>query len=154
MIRRKSKSTKKRGSRTCGWGTGKKHRGKGSRGGCGHGGIGKRGGQKVTFYKAQGIVTVGKVGFKNKRERPAVNAISIKNLEQHLDAWVAKKLADKKGEVYHVDLSKVGYDKIISGGQVTKKMEITCGAIAASAKESIESAGGKVNLPEESKSVE
>ena len=150
MIRRKSRITKKRGTRTCGWGTGKKHRGKGSRAGCGHGGVGKRGGQKKTYYNAHHIRIIGKIGFKNRIHQAKARVISIKNLDQRINNWVSQKLAEKKNDVYHIDLSKVKYDKIVSGGETAKKFEIVCNAIALAAREKIEAAGGKVTLSNES----
>ena len=45
VVRLKTKSKKRRGTRTEGWGAGKKHRGKGHKGGHGVAGIVKRGPQ-------------------------------------------------------------------------------------------------------------
>lgn len=146
VVRRKRKSKKRRGSRTHGWGAGKKHRGAGHRGGRGRAGVGKRGGQKVTAYLARGIKPIGRRGIRISRREVKVkpNPINLKDIEQRLDAWIARKQATKEGDVFVVDLKKLGYTRVLGEGKLTKKLKLICGKFSASAKKKIEEAGGSI----------
>ena len=48
--------------------------------------------------------------------------------------------------VYKVDLTKLGYDKLLGTGQVTKKLEITVKYASPKALEKVNAAGGKIEL--------
>jgi len=146
VVRRKKKSKKRRGSRSHGWGAGKKHRGAGHRGGRGHAGVGKRGASKKTAYFALGIKPTGKTGFRKRRDiikKP--NPINLKDIEQRLDKWIANKQATKEGDIFVVDLKKLGYTHILGEGKLTKKLKLTCYKVSASAKKKIEEAGGSIS---------
>src|SRR5512136_69417 len=109
VVRRKKKSRKLRGSSTHGWGFGKRHRGKGNRGGHGHAGVGKRGAHNETIYLSLGIEPLGKHGMSVK---PRVvfqeyKAISLQGIEENLNNWQAKKLIEKSGDMYAIDLAKL-----------------------------------------------
>jgi large subunit ribosomal protein L15 len=158
VVRRATKSKKRRGTRTEGWGAGKKHRGHGHKGGHGASGVGKRGAQRKSKYLAKKKVPYGRVGIRNRRINPEIKAISLKNLDQILDKLVSQKLADKQGDSYTIDISKIKFDKILATGKITKKVNIICKMISPLAKEKVEAAGGSVKIPKatvtETKTVE
>ena len=70
------KARKLRGSRTHGWGSPKKHRGAGSRGGVGMAGSGKKGQQKLNRLKKLDYKKIGKTQFK----RPLKTIINDKTI--------------------------------------------------------------------------
>lgn len=148
VVRRKKKSRKLRGSSTHGWGFSKRHRGKGSRGGHGHAGVGKRGAQKETFYLSKGIPPIGKFGISVKPRvvKVPVKAINLKEICEKLESWTAQKTIEKSADVYSIDLSKLGYAKLLSDGKVTRKLNIKCKSCSAKAKQKVEAAGGSVTL--------
>jgi len=150
VIRKKKKSRKRRGSRTHGWGAGKKHRGAGHRGGKGRAGAGKRGAQKKTAHLAKGINPIGKKGKQISRREKKVkpNPINLKELDQKLDFWLAENKAVKEGDVFVVDLTKLGYTAVLGGGNISKKVKLICNKVSSRAKEKIEAAGGSVLAPE------
>lgn len=127
-ITHKDKKTRKmRGSRTCGYGMGKKHRGAGSRGGRGKAGVGKRGQQKKTFYFAKGIKPIGgKKSMKRKAEK--LKIINIGELS---------KLAEKG----IVDLKDY---KLLGAGEIKEKLKVKVKHISKKAKEKLEKAGGEL----------
>ena len=144
VIRRKKKSRKQRGSRTHGWGAGKKHRGAGHRGGRGRAGTGKRGQQKRPRYLARGIKPIGRRGIRVKRREIKIKQpINLKEIEEKLDRWLAEKKAEKEGDVYVINLKKLGYTSVLSEGKLTKKLKIVCDKFSARAKEKIIAAGGE-----------
>lgn len=136
----KQKTKKFRGSRTCGGGTHKNRRGGGNRGGRGNAGTCKH-----HFVRAQqrGIY-FGKHGF--KRPLSVSNDKIIANvgeLDEVIEQLVADGFAEKKGDVFHIDLNNIGIEKVLGNGKVTKALFITAGEFSSSAKEKITQANGK-----------
>jgi len=150
VVRKESKSRKQRGKRTHGWGMGKKHRGAGNRGGRGRAGLGKRGAQKKTLPLSQGKKAVGKVANNNtgmevvRNQAIIANTINLSKLSNQIESWVKSEKAKKTKDVYSVDLSRLGYDKLLSDGELNKKINITIMAHSIKAKEKLEAAGGKI----------
>ena len=131
VVRRVRKIRKMRGTRTCGHGSHKKNRGAGSRGGRGRSGMTK---QKKSWAIKYEPDYFGKKGFtipaKAQRE---VRAITLRNID-----IIAKKL--NKNEI---DLSELGYDKVLSTGNLTQPLIIKAKKFVERAKQKIESSGGK-----------
>ena len=150
VTRKESKSRKQRGKRTHGWGHGKKHRGAGNRGGRGRAGLGKRGAQKKTLPLSQGKKPVGKIANNNtgmkvvRKNTVQKNIINLSNLSNQIERWVKSEKAKKSKDVYSVDLSKLGYDKLLSDGELSKKINVTVTAYSEKAKTKLEAAGGKI----------
>ena len=137
MPRRKSMMT---GSRTRGRGH-KKGRGAGLRGGRGNAGCHKT---KRIMYER-----VGRVWGAHSFKRPqsvvsANNSINLKTIEENSDNWISEGIATKKGKVVSVDLSKMGYDKLLGTGSTEKTYKLTVNSASAKAVEKIESAGGEI----------
>src|SRR3989344_1709707 len=128
-VRRKRNVHRKRGSRTHGYGY-KKNRGSGNRGGKGMAGSGKRShNKKISILKEYGGEYMGKHGFIVPPEvKRVVSAINIRDLPRSSP----------------LDLSALGYDKLLSKGTPAMKYEITVTMCSAKAKEKIEKAGGKL----------
>jgi large subunit ribosomal protein L15 len=146
------KSRKKRGSRTHGWGAGKKHRGAGNRGGRGRAGMGKRGQQRKTLPLSQGKKPVGQIANNNRgmavvleRVKKA-NVLNLVDLQNNMEKWTTEGKAEKTKTGYSVDLKKIGYTKLLSQGEVTFKLNIKINSASAKAKEKLEAAGGKIEL--------
>jgi large subunit ribosomal protein L15 len=129
---------------------GKKHRGAGNRGGRGRAGLGKRGAQKKTLPLSQGKKPVGKIannntGMKVVRKNASIrNTINLSNLSNKIEGWVKSENAKKTKETYSIDLSKLGYDKLLSDGELNKKINVNIAAYSVKAKEKLEAAGGKI----------
>ncbi|MBI2109794.1 uL15 family ribosomal protein [Candidatus Woesearchaeota archaeon] len=124
------KKTKLRGNTTHGYGSRKKHRGAGNRGGRGMAGTGKRADHKRKMVlKYYGREYWGKKGFgiPNKL-RDDIRAINIKDLP------------DKD----EVNLTEQGYDKLLGTGEPRRKYKITVKSCSERAKIKIEKAGGSL----------
>lgn len=126
MVRKKV--DKQRGHRTHGWGSPKKHRGKGSRGGKGWAGSE---GHRKTYILKYARDRIGKHGFKAKTTKK-FNTVNLREVV---------KLAGKEKKI---DLSKFGYDKLLSTGEIKKALEIKVDYFSFRAKEKVEAAGGKI----------
>ncbi len=133
------KARRMRGSRTHGWGAGKKHRGAGHRGGRGKAGSGKRGQQKKTYYLAKGIqILGGRDRLKPKFE--SKNVINLWQLSKQIKNWESKKLLKKEKGLLVVNLKKFGYDKLLGSGEVKDlkgKVKVIVDEISAGAQKKL-----------------
>lgn len=133
-VNKRKKATRMRAKTTHGYGSMKKNRGAGNRGGRGMAGTGKRADQlKSKILKEKGNKYYGSYGF--SRPQSKVNRNKIINLDQ------IEIEAKKDGDSFVFDASK--YDKVLGTGKITKKIKITSKSFSASAKEKIEKAGGE-----------
>ena len=145
VVRRKRKSVKLRGETTHGFGSMKKNRGAGNRGGRGMAGSGKKADQKKpVVWKNKKYF--GKHGFKKKGQKIDIVTINIQFLEGKLDAFEKEGKVSKAGDVYSIDLEKVGYNKLLGSGKATKKMKITVPYASKGSIEKIKGAGGEVTV--------
>ena len=134
-----NKRSKYRGSRTCGGGTHKNRRGAGNRGGKGRAGHRDH---RFTHFLLLDQVHNGKHGFVNQTECKN-KIIDVGDLDQVLDRLVASGLATVDGDIFVIDAEQIGIDKILGGGKVTHKMNITAEAFSETAKAKIEEMGGQ-----------
>ncbi len=135
-----------RGTRTCGGGSSKKRRGKGSKGGSGNAGafghhflrslkMGIRKGKNKSQLPLQ-VRTA-------KRFDTVMNVGDLDNMvEEQMKAGKAK--ADDTG--IYLDATQLGIDKILGKGNVTRKLTLKTNKISTLAREKIESAGGTVEI--------
>jgi large subunit ribosomal protein L15 len=137
VVRKRTKFSRQRASFTHGWGSKKKHRGAGSRGGKGMAGTGKRADQrKPQIWKDKKYF--GKHGFTSRTK--AIKAINVKELQV--------LVGEGKEEI---NLREKGYGKLIGSGKITKKVIVSVNSASAAAIAKIEEAGGKVTLLKQKK---
>ncbi|MAH17040.1 MAG: 50S ribosomal protein L15 [Euryarchaeota archaeon] len=121
----------------------KKGRGAGLRGGRGNAGAHKT---KRVMYERVGRVW-GRSGFTRPPAVVAASAVlNLKLLEESLDHWVADGSATQKGKLFSVDLGPLGFDKLLSTGDLSRPCTITVSAASARAIQKVEAAGGEVQL--------
>lgn len=125
----KKTTRKMRGKKTFGYGSKKKHRGSGSRGGRGM--AGSFGHKKLMILK-NNPEHFGKRGFKI-RNLVKPKAIGLRDLEK-----LAEKTGNKK-----LKLEEFGYGKVIGTGNLSGPLEVEAIKFSAGAREKIEKAGGK-----------
>ncbi len=143
---RRKKNSRQRGTQTHGWGSMKKHRGAGHRGGRGAAGSGKRGdAKKPRYWKDRS--RYGKHGF-TRGPRTPVTTMNVGHLASILDRLVVDGLATKKGSQYHVDLSVLGVERLLAAGKVQAAVTVTVSAATPRAVEKVAAAGGAVQTPE------
>lgn len=147
VVRKRKKILKKRGHRTAGYGSSKKHRGGGSRGGRGKAGLHKHKVSKMIKYMPEHF---GKIGFK----RPAaavkeVKTINLRNLDAMIENWLKEGKARKENDGIRVNLFSLGYDKLLGSGKVSHKLFIE-GNASKKAIRKIEEAGGQIISSSES----
>lgn len=135
-IRRKSRHY--RGNKT-GRGIGKRARGAGNRGGRGMAGINKRGRHKKTILIKYPELAANNKGFVSIKQKNKMHpkTINVQDLE---------KINVAQGN--EIDLSKLGYGKLLGNGKITKKFVVKVDAFTETAKQKIEEAGGKIIVSE------
>lgn len=140
---KRKKNSRMRGSQTHGWGGKKKHRGTGHRGGKGRAGSGKRADAKKPSNWSSDYF--GKRGFKKKGQKIEIKAINLKDIEENLEKLLSLKLVQEKSGAYVIDLVKLGYNKLLSSGNATKKLIINVPYASQKAVEKVKAAGGSVD---------
>ncbi len=143
MIRKTRKIRKLRGSRTIGGGSSKKRRGAGHRGGRGMAGGHKHMWTWMVKYDPNHY---GKYGFKRPQKTiTKFNTINLDFLDEKLDELVDQGLAEKKNKKIVVDVTKLGYNKVLGKGKITRPAVIKSPKFSQSAIEKIEEAGGEAS---------
>jgi large subunit ribosomal protein L15 len=141
----KTKTRKHRGSRT--YGRGKKAgRGHGKRGGVGAAGGHKHKWISTLKYDRDHYGQKGK-GF--KRPQSVVGqpiTINVAQLGPLMERLVRDGIEKKGGK--DLNLTALGYDKLLGSGRTDVAWKVTVEEATPRAVEKVESAGGKVTLPE------
>ncbi|BDC35398.1 MAG: 50S ribosomal protein L15 [Candidatus Methanoliparum thermophilum] len=144
----KNKTSKYRGSRTCGCGNSKRGRGAGNRGGHGNAGSFKH--HKVRAKKMG--LTFGKYGFKRPPSQVSQEkTINVGDLDYLIPQLLSKGLIKDEGDYLHIDLSTISVDKILGSGQLKyseKKLRVIAKNFSERAVEKIKKLGGEVILDE------
>ncbi len=143
------KVRKMRGSRTHGWGQVGQHRESGSRGGFGKAGRHKHKWSYVIKYAPDYF---GKHGFHRPISRQ-VEAINVGKLGEMVEALLAKGRAKEEDGGVAIDLTALGYDKLLGWGRVTRPLIVTVEESSALATKKIEEAGGRVVMPGQTSTV-
>lgn len=132
VIRKKKKFRKYRGKRTYGYGSHKKHRGGGSRGGRGKAGGHKHKWSYVVKYEPERF---GKRGFKRPLAvKRKIRAININQLV---------KIAEREGKSI-INLKELGYNKLLGTGKISKPLTVEVESFSKTAAQKLEKAGGKI----------
>ena len=132
VVRKPKKKNKLRGKRTHGKGNTKNKRGAGSRGGRGRAGSMKH--KRMLFLKEE-----KKKRLKPKKKGKAINLNELNMLVKRLE---------KKGKVVldngliTVDGKSLGFEKVLSRGDITKKIKLVNAKASAKARDKITKAGG------------
>ena len=150
-----SRTKKFRGLRTHGRGK-KSGRGAGIIGGHGMAGLGKtKKIQMIKMNKASKHPYYGRHGFKRPQCMVTANStINVGELAEQIDRFVSMEFATKDGDVYNVNLTEAGIDKLLGTGEIAVKVNVTVDQASAVALEKIQAAGGSIVGFEEEASEE
>ena len=145
-VRKRKKVRRERGYRTHGWGIVRTHRKSGMRGGVGN--AGAKSHHKLLVIKGM-RPPLGKKGF---TVPPSVvediPTINLSHLEAMLPTLLKEEKIAKKGEAYEINLSEIGYSKLLAQGSISTAMNITTKYASERAVSKVKAAGGKVKLLE------
>ncbi len=139
VVKRRKKSARQ--YKTHGWGA-NKHRNSGMRGGYGNAGTGKKSDNKKPSIWAEDYF--GKRGFVRKGQTEEINAINLRELEDKIPNWLKEKKINQEAQTIVINLEKLGYNKLLGTGKLTKKIKITAPKAAEGVAEKIKTAGGEL----------
>ncbi len=138
-VRKRKKVRKQRGSRTYGYGRiSGGHRKGGSRGGKGNAGIKDHHqiGRILEMIKDQ-------KGFTVPNSPSTDSSINVGDIDAQFDLLIAKNIAKKEGSVIKIDVTELGYSKVLGKGLVSHPFHLYAEKITPRAQEKIKAAGGK-----------
>ena len=145
QTKRKKRSRIRAAKPTSSHGHKKKNRGAGHRGGRGRAGSGKRSSTNL-MQLTTGKDFLGKHGFtsiKNKNK-----TINLAEIQRSVNSLAEKGVITKTKDVYEIDLIKMGYDKLLSKGNVIDKLNIKVKKATPNAISRVKKAGGKIEIIE------
>lgn len=86
----------------------------------------------------------GKHGFTRPPElKREINAINVGELDERLDEFLQQGIAKREEERIVIDIGKLGFERVLGGGHVTRPIEVVAKEFVGSAKRKLEEAGGK-----------
>lgn len=145
-VNKRKKFSRYRASMTHGKGSKKKRRGSGNLGGAGMSGSGKRAdSKKPSNWKEKRYF--GKYGFISKSKKNIV-PVNISYIDANLNKLPMDTIK-KENSFYSIDLSKLGFNKLLSGGKEANKYKIKVQYASKKAIEKVKGSGGEVILPEQ-----
>jgi len=121
-VNKRKKAVRLRGGKTHGYGSKKKHRGSGNRGGKGMAGSGKRSDSKKPSL--WGDKYFGKCGFISKGVKKKVNIVNLDYLDENISKLNSKNLVTKENDTFSVDLGKLGFNKLLGNGRISNKYKV------------------------------
>lgn len=136
MPTRARKTRKYRGSRHCGWGQIGQHRASGHKGGLGQSGL-----HKHHFIRM--LMTDPKHFGHDSTHPPHPNLVRKWTSVRDLDDIYAKHGKQEGGKKL-IDLTELGYDKLLGGGQTENAYVVKVEKFSASAEEKVKQSGGEV----------
>ena len=136
MPKRARKTRKYRGSRHCGWGQIGQHRASGHKGGLGQSGL-----HKHHFIRM--LMTDPKHFGHDSTHPPHPNLVrkwaSVRDLDD-----IYAKFGKQEGGKKLINLTELGYDKLLGGGQTENAYVVKVEKFSASAEEKVKQSGGEV----------
>ena len=142
MPHRLRKTRWHRGSRTCGWGRVGQHRKSGSRGGYGKAGLHKH---KWTWTVKYAPDHFGKHGFRCPTGRGELRTINVGRLSELVEEMLIRgELKPGEDGKIEVDLEKLGFEKLLGGGKVSKPLIVKVSEASEEAERKISEVGGQV----------
>lgn len=119
----------------------KKRRGAGHKGGKGKAGMGKH---HWTWTVKNDPNHFGKYGFKRPQKMTnKIKPVNIGYLDDNSEKLLAKGIATKEGDTIVIDVTDLGYGKVLGKGNLLKPLIIKSPAFSASAEDKIQKAGGE-----------
>jgi len=131
-----------RGSRTHGYGRISQHRKSGSRGGKGNAGGKNTFRIRTIVYEPDRFRNIGFVR-RGHEAKPEHRTINVGELEDLATKTLGIEATSSKGEL-ELDLTEMGYGKLLSRGEISIPMEIRVSSFSPKAGTKVEAAGGEI----------
>ncbi len=104
--------------------------------------------QKWSFVSKNMKNYFGYKGFKRPQQCQVIqNIINLSDIEKNLKRFIAEENLQENSPIT-INLTALGYDKLLGSGRITHPVEIIVGAYSETAAKKIESAGGRIQTAE------
>lgn len=101
--------------------------------------------QMLKNDKANHSEYFGHHGFKRPQCTVSANStLNVEELNEQIERFVTLGFATKNGDVYDVNLTEAGIDKLLGNGNIAVKANVTVAEASETAVEKIKAAGGSV----------
>ncbi len=100
---------------------------------------------KERLFELKAVGAIDDYLYNYLKSRPELN---VGDLDVIAEKLVENGLAEKQEDGYRINLSDIGYYKLLGSGNVNKKLFVSVAYATPKAIEKIESAGGKVEIEE------
>ncbi len=100
---------------------------------------------KERLFELKAVGAIDDYLYNYLKSRPELNVGDLDTIAERL---VENGLAEKEDDGYRIDLSDIGYYKLLGSGKVTRKLFVSVGYATPNAIKKIENAGGKVEIEE------
>lgn len=144
VYHKKKKYRKYLGNKTARRGYEHKNRGAGNRGGRGMAGWRFKKQKYIKIVKEYPEIFEDKRGFTSRFQKYEKIIINIEDLNELIDYLVEEGLAMKEGDYYVINLDELGVDKLLSRGEINKKVKVYVKEASEKAIEKIKAVGGEV----------
>jgi len=122
----------------------------------------QKGGRKVGRHKHLWTYVIkyepdyfGKKGFTSPKSlKQKINTINVGELDELVDKLAEGKQLEKRGDKAFLDLTKLGYHKLLATGKITKPVLVKVATHSENSAKKIEDAGGQILGKEEEKPKE
>ncbi|MBI2530264.1 MAG: uL15 family ribosomal protein [Candidatus Diapherotrites archaeon] len=142
-VRKRKRKNKLRGSRTFGTGNTKHKRGSGCRGGKGRAGSHKH--KYSKYYDTFGVT------LRLKPRKLKGNEMNLWQVDENIEGWLSGKMIEKSGDAYVIDCKKLGIRKILSKGNLARKVILRNAQLSEKAREKIIASKGIIEEAGEKK---
>lgn len=140
VVRTRKKHSRFRGYRTY-HGSHKKQKGAGNRGGRGQTGLSRHKKGWMLKYDPEHY---GKHGFKRHYSLvEEMKTLNLRELDRMVDKLKEQKMVEEENGMTKVVLSKIGYNKLLGAGKITKPLIVEGKYFSKSAVKKLEELGGK-----------
>jgi large subunit ribosomal protein L15 len=141
VVRRIKKVRRQRGQRSYGYGSHKKARGGGNRGGRGQAGMHKHKWSYTVKYDPDHF---GKKGFKIPQAiQKEIRTINLKDLDKKAEQLLKEKVAVKEDDKIRINVLKLGCEKVLGSGKLSKPLIVEAKYFSKQAVKKLEESGGK-----------
>ena len=145
--RSSKKSRKKRGKRTHGRGSSRNARHSGHKGGKGAAGSDKHLYRKTIMSDPRYF---GKHGFKRPPQvQEETSTVNIGELNEWIDEFLNEGLAEEEDDHIVIDVSELGFDKVLGKGKVTRPLKVVANGFSKKAESKLKESGGVAEIGED-----
>ncbi len=144
VVHHKKKYRKYLGTRYARRGKNDRNRGKGNKGGKGFSGWRFKKTKYIKLIKEFPERFIDKKGFTSPKYNIEKTIVNLRDIEEYFNILLEEGLIRKEGDYYEIDLEELGIEKLLGGGNISRKVRIYVKEASENAIEKVKALGGEV----------